>query len=179
MCSAVRCNVCGKIPGLDAASTSRASWLMFRPSSVAPATSQVLAHREPVFLESIQARESGALERLASASGGQSLGALSPRAGPGRCRLPRRRSGCASCAGRGENEDLVAERHQGGDGAGAGRSALPVWWRCRHHRPGHRPHHDDADHDHGPEFRTRPRTCLPTAAGRRTGQGDRNRRRQR
>src|SRR5450830_1313412 len=68
-------------PGPDAASTSPASWLMSRLSSVAPASNQVLTHRE-ALRESILAREIQALERLAAATGGQSLCALSGGGGP-------------------------------------------------------------------------------------------------
>lgn len=55
---------------------------MFRPSSVAPATSRVPTHRETLFLESLGARENDALERLAAATGGRSLCDLVGSSGP-------------------------------------------------------------------------------------------------
>jgi hypothetical protein len=59
--------------GLDVASTSTASWQMFRQISVAPASSQGFTRRETLFFKSLEARESEVPERLAASTGGQSL----------------------------------------------------------------------------------------------------------
>lgn len=49
---------------------------MFRPNSVAPASSRVFTRRETLFLESLDARGNEAQERLAASTGGQWLCAL-------------------------------------------------------------------------------------------------------